>query len=58
MVSAFLMAKMKMTPVQACKFVIDKRNEAYHFGKSLNFEKSLEKYYRDLQKQKHCKLIK
>jgi len=55
MIAAFLMEKMKMTPIQACKFLVDHRSETFHFGKSLNFEVSLEKYYKELQKYKHCK---
>jgi hypothetical protein len=43
---------MNMTPFQACKFIIDKRPEAFHFGKSLNFENSLLKYHKSLQKCK------
>ena len=51
-VSAYLVAKLGMTPAEACKFVMDKRKEAFHFGLSLNFEDSLNKYYKDLQKKK------
>jgi hypothetical protein len=40
------------TPKQACKLILEKRPEAFHFGMSLNFEKSLERYYQDLQKCK------
>jgi protein-tyrosine phosphatase len=48
----YLMAKHDMNPGEACKFIMDKRPEAFHFGLSLNFEDSLKKYYRDLQKCK------
>lgn len=51
-VAAYLMAKHNMTPGEACKFIMDKRPEAFHFGLSLNFEDSLKKYYKDLQKSK------
>lgn len=51
-VAAYLVAKMGMTPADACKFIMDKRKEAFHFGLSLNFEDSLNKYYKDLQKSK------
>jgi protein-tyrosine phosphatase len=51
-VAAYLMAKYNMTPGEACKFIMDKRPEAFHFGLSLNFEDSLKKYHRDLQKSK------
>jgi protein-tyrosine phosphatase len=52
MVAAYLMAKNNLTPKQACKLILEKRPEAFHFGLSLNFEKSLEKYYELLQKCK------
>jgi protein-tyrosine phosphatase len=52
MVAAYLMAKKNLTPKQACKLILEKRPEAFHFGMSLNFEKSLERYYQDLQKCK------
>lgn len=51
-VAAYLVAKMGMTPADACKYIMDKRKEAFHFGLSLNFEDSLNKYYKDLQKSK------
>lgn len=51
-VAAYLVAKLGMTPADACKFIMDKRKEAFHFGLSLNFEDSLNKYYKDLQKTK------
>ena len=51
-VAAYLMAKYNMTPGEACKFIMDKRPEAFHFGLSLNFEDSLKKYHKDLQKSK------
>lgn len=54
-VAIYLMVKHNMTPAQACKFIMDKRKEAFHFGLSLNFETSLEKYDKDLQKLKKCK---
>jgi protein-tyrosine phosphatase len=53
-VSSYLVAKLGMTPAEACKFVMDKRKEAFHFGLSLNFEDSLNKYYKDLQKKKRA----
>lgn len=54
-VAIYLMVKHNMTPAQACKFIMDKRKEAFHFGLSLNFETSLEKYDKDLQKLKKSK---
>jgi len=52
MVAAYLIAKQNLTPKQACKLILEKRPEAFHFGVSLNFEKSLERYYEDLKKCK------
>jgi protein-tyrosine phosphatase len=52
-VAAYLVAKMGMTPADACKFIMDKRKEVFHFGLSLNFEDSLAKYYKDITKK--CK---
>jgi protein-tyrosine phosphatase len=40
-VVAYLMKHHNMSPKQACKFVLDKRPEAFHFGTSLNFSKSI-----------------
>jgi len=51
-VAAFLVGKMGLSPADACKYIMDKRKEAFHFGLSLNFEDSLNKYYKDLQKSK------
>jgi protein-tyrosine phosphatase len=51
-VAAYLIGKCDMTPSKACKLILEKRPEAWHFGLSLNFEKSLEKYYKDIQKSK------
>jgi protein-tyrosine phosphatase len=51
-VSVYLVAELGMTPADACKYIMDKRKEAFHFGLSLNFEDSLNKYYKDLQKNK------
>lgn len=52
-VAAYLVAKKGMNPHDACKMVLDKRPEAFWFGKSLNFDVSLNRYYKDLKKQKN-----
>jgi protein-tyrosine phosphatase len=44
--AAFMVSKYKMTPAEACKMVLDKRPEAFHFGQSLNFDQTLNKYYK------------
>lgn len=50
-VAAFLVAKCGKTPREACKIVMEKRPEAFHFGKSLNFDQALNKYYRTYMKK-------
>ena len=52
MLVAYLINKLEMPLKQACKFVLQKRPEAFHFGLSLNFESSLEKYAKTLKKCK------
>jgi protein-tyrosine phosphatase len=51
-VCAYLVAKHNMTPHEACKYVLDKRKEAFHHGLSLNFDQALLKYHKDLEKQR------
>ena len=46
----YFIAKHGLTPDDACKYVLKKRPEAFHFGLSLNFDQALIKYYKDLQK--------
>jgi protein-tyrosine phosphatase len=50
-VAAFLVAKHGMTPHEACKYVMSKRKEVFHHGKSLNFSSSLTKYYKTLTRK-------
>ena len=50
-VAAYLVAKLGFSPAEACKFIMDKRKEAFHFGLSLNFEDSLLKFHKDLTKK-------
>ena len=49
-VAVFMVSKCGMTPQEACKLVMTKRPEAFHFGKSLNFDQALNKYYRNIKK--------
>ena len=51
-VVCYLMAYHNMTPKQACKYVLQKRKEAFHFGLSINFDQTILKYYDDLKKCK------
>lgn len=51
-IAAYLIGKHNMTPDEACKYILDKRKEAFHFGLSVNFDQTLVKYYNELQKQK------
>jgi protein-tyrosine phosphatase len=52
-VAAYLVVKRGLSPKQACKFVMEKRPEAFHYGLSLNFSSSLQKFFEDLQKNKN-----
>ena len=51
-VAVYLVDKYGLDPKEACKVVMDKRPEAFHFGKSLNFDQALNKYYRTYKKNK------
>ena len=42
-VAVYLVDKYGLDPKEACKVVLDKRPEAFHFGKSLNFDQALNK---------------
>lgn len=48
LIAAYLVYKYKMTPDEAYDYILDKRPEAFHYGKSYNFHKSLIQYYNDL----------
>lgn len=50
-VAGYLTSKRKMSPKQACKFILERRPEAFHYGTSLNFSKSLQKFYEDISKK-------
>ena len=52
MIAAYLVAKCGFTPKQACRLIAQKRPESWHHSQGINFETSLEKYYKDLQKGK------
>ena len=45
-VAVYMVSKHGYTPQEACKMVLEKRPEAFHFGKSLNFDQALNKYYK------------
>lgn len=49
-VAVYLINKMKMTPEIACETVMKKRNIAFFYGRSVNFEKSILDYYNELKK--------
>lgn len=49
---AYLMKHRGHNPYEACKFVLEKRPEAFHHGLSLNFDQAIKWYYADLQKEK------
>lgn len=48
-VIAYLMKYHNMTPRQAAEYVVDKRQEALHHGYSVNFEDTINKYYKCLK---------
>lgn len=48
----YLMEKRGLTPDEACKFVLSKRKEAFHYGLSVNFDQTINKYYKKIQKNK------
>jgi protein tyrosine phosphatase len=50
-IAMYLIVKHNMTPNQACKYVLSKRPEAFHHGLSLNFEKTIERYYNNCVKK-------
>jgi protein-tyrosine phosphatase len=49
---AYLMAKKRFSVKKACAYALQKRLEAFHFGTSLNFSKSLIKFEDTLKKKK------
>lgn len=51
-VAAYLVCKKKLNPHQACAYILSKRPEAFHYGLSLNFDQALDKYHKDLNKNK------
>ena len=54
-VAVYLVDKYGLDPKEACEMVLKKRPEAFHFGKSLNFDQALNKYYRTYKKNKKPK---
>ncbi len=44
LIAAYLIFKYKFPLIKAYKFIISKRKEAFHYGKSFNFHKSLLSY--------------
>jgi protein-tyrosine phosphatase len=48
-IAAYMVKYLDMTPKNAVVYIQDKRHEAFHFGKSVNFDQALNKYYKSLQ---------
>lgn len=46
--AAYLVKYNKMEPHKACRYILEKRPEAFHHGVSLNFDESLKKYSKKL----------
>ena len=54
-VVAYLMEMHKMHPLDACEFVLKKRNKSFHHGYNVNFEKSITAYHKKLERERACK---
>jgi hypothetical protein len=50
-VACFLMKYNGLTPSQAVSFITKRRLEAFYYGESINFEKSMDEYYKTLHKK-------
>lgn len=50
LLASYLIYYHKMTPHEACHYISEKRIEAFHFQKSLNFDQALEAFYKDIKK--------
>ena len=50
-VAAYFVSKHGMTPHEACKYVMDKRPESFWYGKSVNFDQALNRFYKDIKKK-------
>lgn len=50
-VAAYLVKFYKMSPFQAMEFISKQKNDAFHYGKSVNFAKSINKWFH-IQKEK------
>jgi len=48
--AAYLIKYHNLTPYEACLYLTKKRIECFHFNLSLNFEQSLEEFYKDIKK--------
>ena len=44
-IASYLIKYYSMTPIQAMEFLLKKKPDAFHWGKSVNFAKSLNKWY-------------
>lgn len=44
-VAAYLMKYYKMTPIAAMEFILQRKPDAFHWGESANFAKSLNRWY-------------
>src|SRR5690242_12279911 len=44
-IAAYLIKFYKMTPIKAMDFIISKKPDSFHWGKSANFAKSLNRWY-------------
>lgn len=44
-IAAYLIKFYRMTPIQAMNFILSRKIDSFHWGKSVNFAKSLNKWY-------------
>jgi protein-tyrosine phosphatase len=56
-IAAYLMRFYKMTPVQAMDFILKRKPDAFHWGESVNFARSLNKWYYKLNPRGSFPLI-
>lgn len=54
-IAAYFVAKCGMTPHEACKTIMDKRNQAFWFGTSLNFDQALIRFHKGVNRSKKKK---
>ena len=54
-IAAYLIKFYKMTPIEAMNFIMSKKIDSFHWGKSANFAKALNRWYYKLNPQERSK---